>query len=529
MGVPIGGDMAELRKLARNRRPAPNVVAQRATYGGVSRFRAFVRRHRLGVLSWLGVLLLGAAAGAVGLTLQPEVHGDVGPGVVSIDPAVRAGDTVVELPPLGRLRADSHRGPVGFTVRVDRIDLDQAGQLAGDLVRGTDPATELRNEMEDDLRPLLWRVAVRTLIVAAAGGVLVGLTLPRRRIRYVVASTLGAVGFVAAAGGVAMATFVPSSFDHPEFEGTLAAAPDVVSTVQRHLHDVDAVETRLQALSDRLVGLYQSVEGAGPSSADVTLLHVSDIHSNPVGIELVEETAQRFGVDAIIDTGDVTSFGSSIEQAIVKRIARIPFPYYVIPGNHDRPDIRQALSDAGVRVLDPGIARISGLRILGVGDPVFSADNRIAKRVWDRELVESAADVGELVHRYRPDIVAVHEPYQLTGAYGQFAVGLSGHMHRPKLHYEDGSVLLEGGSAGATGVGALMADEDLPYQMELLQFEDGRLVAVDRLEFRGTAGAFRLERLLIDPDRVTAYPDTETVPVESGPLAPLYRMGQVPR
>ena len=488
-----------------------------------------MRRHRLGVLSWLGVLLLGAVAGAVGLTLQPEVHGDVGPGVVSIDPAVRAGDTVVELPPLGRVRADSHRGPVGFTVRVDRIDLDQAGALAGDLARGTDPGAQLRSEIEHDLRPLLWRVATRTLLVAAIGGVLVGLALPRRRVRYVVASTVGAVGFVAVAGGVAMATFVPSSFDHPEFEGTLAAAPDVLSTVQRHIHDVDTVETRLQALSDRLVGLYRSVEGGGPSSADVTLLHVSDLHSNPVGIELVKETAQRFAVDAIIDTGDVTSFGSTIEQAIVDRIGRIDVPYYVVPGNHDHPDIRKALAAAGVHVLDPGLTRIEGIRILGVGDPVFSADNRITKTTWDRELHDSALEVADLVHRYRPDVVAVHEPEQLAEAYGKFAVGLSGHLHRPKVRYEDGSVLVEAGSAGATGVGALMADEDLPYQMELLQFEDGRLVAVDRLEFRGTAGAFRLERLLVDPDRVTAYPDTETVPVESGPLAPLYRIGNVPR
>lgn len=499
------------------------------TNGRVERFWGLARRHRTAALTVLGAFLLGGLAGMVGLSLQPEVHGTVGPGTVSIDPAVRRGETVVELPPLGRVRADSHQGPVRFTVRVDRIDIDRAGQLAGDLARGVDPGLNLRQEIEADLRPLLWSLARQSLVVALIGGIVVGLLLPRRRARYVVASTAGSLSFVVLVGGVAAATFVPTSFDHPKFEGTLAAAPDIVNTVQRHINDVDMVETRLAALSDRLVDLYRSIDGAGPSTADVVLLHVSDLHSNPVGIQLVEETADRFEVDAIIDTGDLTSFGTSLEQAVVMRISRIDVPYHVVPGNHDHPDIRQAFADAGVSVLDPGVVEIEGIEILGVGDPTFTADNRLSKARRYSALEGAAREVADLVARHRPDVVAVHNEQLLERAFGDFAVGLSGHRHEPDFGYIDGSAWVSAGSAGATGLGALAEDEDLPYQMQLLQFEDGRLVAVDRLEFDGTAGAFGLERILVDPDRVAAYPDREIVPLESGPFESLFRLGEVPR
>lgn len=475
----------------------------------------------------LGCLALGIAAGALSFALQPDTAGRLGPGVVTIDVGLRASETNLDLPPLGQLVADSHRGPVGFDVRVDRIDLEQAGALAGDLARGSDPAAQIRANIDDDMRPLLRALVLRSLAVALVAGVVAGLLLPRRSIRSVAATTTGSVGFVAFAGALAFTSFSPRSFDQPRFEGSLAAAPDIVNTVQRHIDDVSIVESRLEALSARLVGLYRSIEGPvgtsdiGRPATAVTVLHVSDLHSNPVGIELVEETAERFEVDGIIDTGDLTSFGASLEELVVQRIARIDVPYYVVPGNHDHPRIRRALAEAGVDVLDPGIARIGDVRILGVGDPTFTADNRLPRNLYEAQLAAAARDLERRIGLVNPDIVAVHSTRQLAAAVGSFDVGLAGHTHRFGLRYEAGSVIVESGSAGATGVGALAEERDLPYEMQLLQFEDGRLVAVDRLSFEGTEGAFKLERVLVDPAQVTSYPDPEATGLEQGPLAPL--------
>lgn len=492
----------------------------------MARLTDLVARHRGAAIALTGCLALGAAAGALSFALQPDTRGALGPGAVTIDVGLRASETTLDIPPLGRLVADSHAGPVGFDVRVDRIDLEQAGALAGDLARGSDPATKIRTNIDDDMAPLLRDLILRSLAVAVAAGIVAGLVLPRRRVRYVAATTAGSVGFVLVAGVVAFTSFSPRAFDQPRFEGSLAAAPDIVNTVQRHIDDVSVVESRLEALSARLVDLYRSVEGTGveaTSPTDTTVLHVSDLHSNPVGIELVEETAERFDVDAIVDTGDLTSFGASLEELVVQRIARIDVPYYVVPGNHDHPRIRQALMDAGVDVLDPGIARVGDVRILGVGDPTFTADNRLPRRLYDAQVERAAEDLRRRVVRQRPDVVAVHSARQMAGATGGFDVGLSGHTHRFDLRYEDGSVVLETGSAGATGVGAFADSRDLPYQMQLLQFEEDRLVAVDRLSFEGTEGAFRLERILIDPSEIASYPDADVTTLERGPLAPLIR------
>jgi predicted phosphodiesterase len=487
----------------------------------VPKLRALLHRHGRSVAAVLASLALGVLAGALSLSLQPDVEGPLGPGYVTVDVAVGASRTSLDLPPLGRLVADSHAGPVAVDVRVDRVDLDRVGALADELSRGSDPARQLRANIDRDLPPLLRSLALRSLLTAVAAGAVVGLLLPRRRPRYVAASVAGSVLFVAVAGALTFSSFSPRAFDAPRFEGTLAAAPDIVSTVQRHIDDVSVVESRLEALSARLVGLYQAVETGGATFSDVTILHVSDLHSNPIGIELVEQTARKFDVDAIIDTGDLTSFGASVEQLVVDRVARLRVPYYVVPGNHDHPFLRQALVDAGVEVLDPGLVTIEGIRVLGIGDPTYTADNKMADERVQLAIRRSAEDVARQTRRLRPDVVAVHRPDQLNDAYGLFDVGLAGHIHRFDLRYEEGSLVSVVGSAGAEGVGALAEERDVPYQMQLLQFDDRRLVAIDRLSFEGTDGEFRLQRLLVDPAQVARYPDPELRTLRSGPFAPL--------
>ena len=419
---------------------------------------------------------------------------------------------MVAVPPLGEVIADTHAGPLAIDARVDRIDLDQASSL----VRGADPVAELRDQVASDLSPLLRRLGRQSALVALVSGLVAGFLLPRRDPRAVATVVAGSVGFVALSGAVAWNSFDPRSFDRPRFEGALERAPDVVNTVQRHIDDVGTVESRLETLSDRIVDLYRTAEGeAPPVIGDTRILHVTDLHSNPIGIALVEETAERFDVDAIVDTGDLTSFGTDVETAVVDRVARIDTPYYVVPGNHDSFPIRQALRDAGVAVLDGEVVTIGEIEVLGVADPTYTAENTVSRDRYARRLGRAARALDLLVQRHRPQVVAAHNPLQLADALGRFDVGLTGHRHQPELRYEEGSVIVQGGSAGATGVGALMTDEDLPYQMQLLHFDDGELRAVDRLEFQGTDGAFQLERLLVDADRVVGYSEP---PTDVGPL-----------
>jgi hypothetical protein len=50
------------------------------------------------------------------------------------------------------------------------------------------------------------------------------------------------------------------------------------------------------------------------------------------------------------------------------------------------------------------------------------------------------------------------------------------------------------GSTGATGLGSLLTEADLPYSADLLRFRHGKLVAIDRLEVVGVSGDLVVQR-----------------------------------
>ncbi len=170
-------------------------------------------------------------------------------------------------------------------------------------------------------------------------------------------------------------------------------------------------------LSQQIANLYRaSVVTADDGEDDVSILHVSDIHLNPLGVEIVRQLATQFRVDAVLDTGDLTSFGSPVEARIGDLIADIPVPYYLAPGNHDSPEVRQALATMpNVTVLDRSMVEIDGVRVLGVADPTFTADNRVGTAEATAEKQRQAADVARLTKARRPDVLAVHD-VALAGA-----------------------------------------------------------------------------------------------------------------
>src|SRR5687767_15987356 len=94
------------------------------------------------------------------------------------------------------------------------------------------------------------------------------------------------------------------------------------------------------------------------------VLHVSDIHNNPAAFPFLREVAQQFQVEFIIDTGDLTDFGSPLEATIGREIARLPFPYVIVLGNHDSPTVGTALAQLpNVTVLDGNPVTVGGVTL----------------------------------------------------------------------------------------------------------------------------------------------------------------------
>ena len=401
-------------------------------------------------------------------------------------------------------------------------DVDPAAAEAA-LAKGE---RSLRGDVEPDLTGLARSFALRALGVSLLAGLAVGAMWPRRQRRARVNMALATLGSMATIGlllGSTAATFSPDAFADARYEGSLEHAPGVLKAVRGAVDDYGNVRDRIGAVSDRVEGLYAlaGTEQVVASEGETVLLHVSDIHLNPLGLEVAAELASSFAVDAILDTGDITSFGWTQEAqfgSLVGDVAsRTGVPYLLVPGNHDSPYVRQAMEDVpGVRVLDGEVVEVGGVRILGLGDPRFTADNKLSKAAGEELLAEQRPELASLALRTQPDLVAVHDPVQAQAVVGLVGAVAAGHHHDFELSEEEGTVLTVVGSTGATGVGSFLTDQELPIQAQLLRFSGGRLVAVDRIELQGVGGSFRIERHMISEPPTTPSDPTDLAATGSG-------------
>jgi 3',5'-cyclic AMP phosphodiesterase CpdA len=222
-----------------------------------------------------------------------------------------------------------------------------------------------------------------------------------------------------------------------------------------------------------------------------------------VGLEVARQLAREFDVGAIIDSGDLTTFGSPLEGRFARLLEDFDVPYVLVGGNHDSEANREALARPGpTDVLDFAETELLGLEVLGVGHPSFTASNELSEEELLADLEAQAPRVRAEVRRQTPDVLVVHDPRQADAAIGEVPLVLAGHVHRKSYSVVDGTIVLTVGSTGATGLGSFTVDRDLAYEAEILHFDADGLVAVDNIAFRGTNGNFRVERRLVDREAV---------------------------
>jgi predicted phosphodiesterase len=265
----------------------------------------------------------------------------------------------------------------------------------------------------------------------------------------------------------------------------------------------------VEVLGSQISALYAaaSSDALPPRGGDVRILHVSDIHSNPLGLEIARDLARQFDVDAILDTGDLTSFGYPVEARMGDLIREIRRPYLYVPGNHDS-DANRAALDAvpNVELLDGDTTVVGGIEILGVGDPTFTATNEIDSDEAAEIRLGEAPAVAALVAREQPDVLAVHDTRVAGDSYGTVPVIVAGHRHRSKVEERDGTLVLTVGSTGATGLGAFLVKEGQPYEARLLHFRAGRLAAIDTFRLQGLSGSYDIQRRTFEPPEAGERP-----------------------
>lgn len=449
------------------------------------------------------VAVIGALAGLVVLPLTSRTSGWVGPGRVAVHAGLHSdGRTVIELPPLGRLSTRMPGTPVRLDASVVELDLAKTQALA----LSPDPRARLDEVGADELLSLLRRMAIQAVLFGALAGAVATAVLPGRRWWFPVLGAGSAVVGIVLLGLLTWQRFDVDAFEQPRFEGALERAPAIIDAARRHVDDLQGVEDRVRTLGDQLADLYAASStvnvGVG-ADGETRILHVSDLHSNPLGLEFVDRIARSFEVDAVLDTGDLTSFGYPLEARIAELVSRVPVPYYYVAGNHDSPANRVAIAGfPNVRVLASTVEEVAGVRILGVPDPSFTATNETTTAEANQAKDDAAVVVASLVKVYEPDVLAVHDVRQAVEAFGEVPVIVGGHSHERQTKKRDGTVAYTVGSTGAGGLGTFMVASDEAYEAQVLHFRGGRLVAIDYVTLEGISGDLSIER-----DVVAVTPD----------------------
>jgi predicted MPP superfamily phosphohydrolase len=506
--------------------------ARRMSLRSLGRWRPPQAWVRLLLLT-VAVLVVAVSGAVVGQRSAGPVDAAVGP--VDTRMTLRpmdGGDTVIEVPPLGSLRLDSHDGPLGLRVEVAGLDVAETRRLL------SDPAalTDLQRTVGQDVRSGVVRAALWAAGASVLGALVLGF-VAFRRVRRALACAATAAALVGAGGGAAAFTWNPDSIAEPQYEGLLASAPALVGDAADIVDRFDVYRGQLAKIVTNVSTLYAAgttLPSFSPADDSVRLLHVSDIHLNPSAWDVIRSVSSQFQVDAVVDTGDLTDHGTSFETSFANGIASTGVKYVYVRGNHDSTAIQQAVaSQRNAVVVDEGqVVEVEGLRITGWGDPRFTPN----QETRDDTAADAAAVTGErladavraqIAKSATPHIALVHDPTMAPPLDGLVPLALSGHRHERESYLLDkGTRVFVQGSTGAAGLRGLEHDEPTPIQLSVLYFDraTGSLQAWDDITLGGLGlASATIERHLPDEEErspITPAPVTpppSTAPTPSAP------------
>ncbi len=464
------------------------------------------------------VIAVGLIGGWFGLLYGGRAHTTVGPAEVtfSLHPAL-SGGTVIDIPPLGTLQLDSHAGPVRVDAQITGIRPEPARRI----IENPAAFDHLTNTVGGEIRHGFIIMAVKATLVALAFAALAGFAVFRTW-RRTLWTMLAAFNGLILIGAISLITFNPQSVVEPRFTGILASAPQVVGDAKSIVTRFGAYRAQLARLIGNVSRLYDvtsTLPTYEPDPTTIRVLHVSDIHLNPVAWSVISQVTKQFQVQMVIDTGDLTDHGSKAEQKFANSISKLNVPYVFIRGNHDSRETEKSVAkQKNAVVLDNQIKDVGGLRIFGIGDPRFTPDKTTRGDDVDaREMLaigHGAAHQMVLSHE-TPDVALVHDPMEGQAFDGTTPLVLSGHLHQRSTRLlPDGTRLFVQGSTGGAGLRGLEHEQPTPFELSVLYFNrvSHRLQGWDDIRLGGLGlTSAQIERTLEhQPDRPIGPPPAET-------------------
>ncbi|MGY1823841.1 metallophosphoesterase [Geodermatophilus sp. SYSU D00079] len=456
--------------------------------------------HRAG--RWALRLVVVLAGAFLGILLLGRVDAAIGPFDATVAFRPLGGGADLDVPPLGALQVDAYDGPLRLEIQLSRVDEIRAQALA------TNPVLldGVVDRVSADLQDAVVRVTLLTAVAAVLGATVAALLLLRRRREVFLALGLS-TALVAGTGGLAAATWRPEALLQPRYTGLLVNANSLIGSAQDIVARFDAYRASLEDLVTNVSTLYSTLSALpapGGAGDTVALLHVSDLHLNPAGFDLVRQVVTQLDVDGVLDTGDITDWGSEPENQLIAGIGTLDVPYVFIRGNHDSAVTAGLVAaQPNATVLDDSAVTVAGIEVVGAPDPRFTPDQDAAPAT--ESLEESGEALAEFVETLAspPAVAMVHDPEQATPLDGVVPLVLAGHTHEREVsELDEGTLLMVQGSTGGAGLRGLQGEYPEPLTCTVLYLDPatGALTAYDEITLGGLGETeVTIERVVVPP------------------------------
>lgn len=406
------------------------------------------------------------------------------------------GITEISFPPLGSIGAKTHKTPIKIQINLKNIDLNLLGKFLEEATEGQ----KIIDLMTAKIKSITIYFVLRVLLLAFIGGMMGSLLLRLTNPKAIFQGGLLGLLVMAIVLTGTFSTYQEKAFSSPHFTGALKAAPWMVGLAEEAFTRVHDLSEQMRIVADNLVTMFErleTLEPLGSASGEVRILHVSDIHNNPTSFDLIELVIRDFEVDFIIDTGDLSDFGTSLEGLFSSRLEALSIPYVFIPGNHDSPSTIDSIKrHKNVIVLNEEVTELNGIKIYGLADPASEGYELITPS--DEKFPGSLNNVIDFLKKENLDIIAVHRPTVARKLAGLAPVILNGHDHKQQIQTYKGSILINAGTTGAAGIRGLQVLNEIPKTLILLHFNNTedvwKLTAADVITLSEGTKRLSLER-----------------------------------
>jgi len=417
----------------------------------------------------------------------------------------RSGITELHFPPFGVVEAKTHKGPVILVISLEQIRSDTFKSH----IDNPPDQKQLVEQLQTSARDKITAFALRQVGVAFLGAFFLVFLLWRpgflKSLLYTTASTLILLLILA---GV-FRSYDTAAFHEPEYKGVLSMAPAAMKFASDSLTDLNQIRNQTRQIVSNLGLLFSSADSlmvmANPEEQGevVKVLLVSDLHSNPVGIELCKSLAARFKVDFLINAGDLTDMGSQLETGATQELAAVGVPQLFVAGNHDSPEtINFVAGLPDSRVLDGQMFTLKDVKVLGFAHPLSAvpAVEYESPEEEEEAYKKQMARIEEAVlAQGRPDILVVHESRLGKELIPLAGLVVAGHDHRIRIEEGPDGVLVNPGTTGASGLRGLYSEKGISYSAAIVYLVPrSGLVAVDMVQYNPVSQQFSLERKLLN-------------------------------